>query len=139
MMELQQDCTDHRISHDTPQIHYGLMNVQQSVRPAFCGKQMKRKLMHVMGLVRKEKQLMPTDGPLHHKSIHDSKGLGKQSKETAADSNKGNSPDKVSSDFGGMSESSMDVKRKHQVDKVNEFDPVVIDEAASISESGPTN
>uniref|UniRef100_A0A251LDS0 DUF4378 domain-containing protein n=1 Tax=Manihot esculenta TaxID=3983 RepID=A0A251LDS0_MANES len=134
---LQQNCTDHGISHDTPLIHYGLRNVQQSVRPAFYGKQMKRKLMQAMGFVRKEQQLMPTDGPLHQKSIHE--GFVRRSKETTADGNKGNSPDKASSDFGGFSESSIDVKRKHQVDKVNEFDPVVRDEAASTSDSGHSN
>ncbi|KAJ9147946.1 hypothetical protein P3X46_030058 [Hevea brasiliensis] len=137
--ESLQNCADHGISHDTPHIHYGLRNVQQSVRPAFFAKQMRRKLMHAMGLVRKEQQLMPTDGPSHQKSINDLEGFRQCGKGKAVDIVNRNSPDKASSKFGGMSKSSINVKRKHQMDKVNEFVPVVRDEAASTSESGHEN
>ncbi|KAJ9173634.1 hypothetical protein P3X46_016750 [Hevea brasiliensis] len=138
--ESLQNCEDQRISHDTPRIHYGSRNVQHSVKPAFFAfEQMKRKLMRAMGLVRKKQQLMLTDGSSHQKSIHELEGFGQHGKATGVDIIKRKSTDKASSDSGGMTKSSMDVKGKDQMDKVNEFDPVGRDESTSTSGSGHEN
>ncbi|XP_015570606.1 uncharacterized protein LOC8287386 isoform X2 [Ricinus communis] len=124
-----------RISHDS-QIHCSLRNVQQSVKPAFFPfEQIKRKLMQTIGIRRKEKQLMLTDGAVHHKSTHDS-GFDGCGKRTGVKIFTTNSPYKASYDFGGITTSSTTIKRKDRMNKVNEFDPGISEEAASANESG---
>ncbi|XP_012086890.1 uncharacterized protein LOC105645799 isoform X2 [Jatropha curcas] len=127
-----------RTSNDSPQIHYSLRSVHQSVKPIrFPFKQMKRTLMHAIGVSRKEQQLL-TDNLLHDKSVHGFEG-GQCSKEAVAGSIKGLSPNEASSDFERMTKSSMDVNRKDQRDKLGQFDSVVRDEVASASESSHEN
>lgn len=137
--ESLQDCEDQRIGDDILQIHYGTRNLQQSAKSAFVAlEQMKRKLMRSMGRVRKEQHLRLTNGPLHQKSIHVLEGFGQHGKATGLDSIDRDSPDKACSDFGGRTKSFSDIKRKDQLEKANEFDPVVKDES-SASSSGQEN
>ncbi|KAJ6308123.1 hypothetical protein OIU76_017820 [Salix suchowensis] len=127
-----QNCAD-GIGHDSPPVHYRLKNVQQSVKPSFFPfVQMKRKLMHAMRLSRKEQQLMLIDG-----TVQKSKYIFQESEKCGGgggmDINERNSPGETSSYFG---RTTMDVRGKDQMDKVEIIQSGVRDEAGTASEKG---
>ncbi|KAJ6426581.1 hypothetical protein OIU84_022225 [Salix udensis] len=126
-----QNCAD-GIGHDSPLVHYRLKNVQQSVKPSFFPfVQMKRKLMHAMRLSRKEQQLMLIDG-----TVQKSKYIFQESEKCGGggmDINERNSPGETSSYFG---RTTMDVRGKDQMDKVEIIQSGVRDEAGTASEKG---
>lgn len=123
------------ISYDSSQVHYRLSNVQQCVKPSFFPFiKMKRRLMHAMGLSRKEQQLILTDDS-EHKSTYHFQGLEKCAKGTGMDNVERNTLDKPSFDLGRMTVSSSDVKSKDQMDKVEIMESITGEEAVSVSES----
>ncbi|WCJ26296.1 hypothetical protein M5689_008124 [Euphorbia peplus] len=114
-------CTD-KSSPDSPRF----WNMQHGVKPAiFPFEQMKRRLMRAIRVSRRKQ----TDSAMHQRSTNGTEDLEKCPNENVQDFITRNSPEKVDSDLGELSASSIDGTGKTQMDNAKGFDSSVRDEA----------
>ncbi|KAJ4835501.1 hypothetical protein Tsubulata_015496 [Turnera subulata] len=105
-------------NHDSPpQAGHRVGSVQQSVRPSFFPFiKMKKRLMHAMGVSKKDQQLIPADAA--ERTTHHFHSFEKCNKKMDMEKVDRKSPERSSSDLGAVSMSSTDVEKDDQIEKM---------------------